>query len=276
MAHGDPTILLSFDVEEFDAPVSRGRAMTMAAQMEQGGRGYEVVLDLLDGLSVPATMFTTASFAQWHPALVRRAAAVHETASHGRVHATFVEADLAESRRLLEAASGAPVRGFRRARLQPTRPEAIAEAGYEYDSSENPIWLPGRYNNLGRPRVPYRKGPILEVPISASPVLRVPLFWLAMKNLPMSVVRSASARCLERDGLLNVFWHPWEFTDLAASGLPRHMRRVDGRAMCDRLAAYVEWLRPRGVFRTFGAWLAEAPDVRGRDGSGRAAAMTGA
>lgn len=266
MATADPTILLSFDVEEFDAPVARGRAMTMAEQMEQGGRGYAVVLDLLDALAVSATMFTTASFAQWHPGLVRRAAARHETASHGRVHATFVEADLAESRRLLEAASGAAVVGFRRARLQPTRPAALADAGYRYDSSENPIWLPGRYNNLGRPRVPYQKGPILEVPVSASPALRIPLFWLAMKNLPMTVVRSASARCLERDGLLNVFWHPWEFTDLSTSGLPRYMRRMDGQAMCDRLAAYVEWLRTRGAFRTFGQWMGAAPqggEVRG-------------
>jgi peptidoglycan/xylan/chitin deacetylase (PgdA/CDA1 family) len=85
----DPTILLSFDVEEFDAPLARGRDMGMEEQMEVGGRGQVRVLDMLDGLGVPATMFTTASFAAWHPALHRRAAAKHEIGSHGRVHLTF-------------------------------------------------------------------------------------------------------------------------------------------------------------------------------------------
>lgn len=259
MTPSAPTILLSFDVEEFDAPVERGRPMEMAEQMEWGARGYARVLALLEELRVPATMFTTANFAQWHPELVRAAAVRHETASHGFLHAHFAEEDLLRSRLVLEELSGTPVTGFRRARLQPTAPQMIHQAGYRYDSSENPIWLPGRYNNLGKPRVPYRKGELWEVPISATPVLRLPLFWLAMKNLPMPVVLRAAQRCLEHDGLLNMFWHPWEFIDLRASGLPRYMRRVDGEGMCDRLAHLVEWLRPRGLFRTFNQWLQQVP-----------------
>lgn len=254
MARTDPAILLSFDVEEFDAPLAYGRPMEMAEQMELGGRGQERVLGMLDALGVPATMFTTASFATWHAPLHRRAAAGHEIASHGRVHLTFEDADLAASRAVLRETSGQEVLGFRRPRLQPTDPVAIRAAGYAWDSSENPIFLPGRYNNLGRPRVPYAKGDLLEIPISATPRLRLPLFWLAWKNLPMAVVRDASARCLDADGLLNVFWHPWEFIDLSQSGLPRYMRRVDGERACDRLAQYVDWLRGRGRFATFTDW----------------------
>lgn len=259
MPPSQPTVLLSFDVEEFDAPVSRGHPMTMEEQMEQGGRGYARVLRLLRELRVPATMFTTANFARWHPDLVRQAAQEHETASHGFLHASFQEADLASSRQALAELTGAPVQAFRRARLQPTRPEAILQAGYTIDSSENPIWLPGRYNNLLKPRTPYRKGPggaLLEVPVSASPGLRVPLFWLAMKNLPTWMVRHASQRCLQHDQLLNVFWHPWEFIGLEKSGLPTYMRKVDGEAMCDLFAQYVEWLRPRARFDTFSGWAA--------------------
>jgi peptidoglycan/xylan/chitin deacetylase (PgdA/CDA1 family) len=255
----DPSILVSFDVEEFDAPLSRGVDIPLAGQMEIGGRGQARTLDLLDSLGIVATMFTTASFAEWHPDLQRRAATRHEIASHGRVHGSFVEADLATSRAALRASSGQEVLGFRRARLQPTDPAAILAAGYRWDSSENPIWLPGRYNHLGDPRVPYRKGELVELPISASPRLRIPLFWLAWKNLPMAIVRDASARCLERDGLLNVFWHPWEFVDLSRSGLPRYMRAVDGERACDRLAAYLEWLRPRGAFRTISEWVRRNP-----------------
>jgi len=259
MSRDDPSILVSFDVEEFDAPLSRGVAIAPDEQMEVGGRGQSRTLDLLDSLDVVATMFTTASFAAWHPGLQRRAAARHEIASHGRVHGSFVEADLALSRAALRASSGQEVLGFRRARLQATDPAAILAAGYRWDSSENPIWLPGRYNHLRDPRTPYRKGDLVELPISASPRLRIPLFWLAWKNLPMAVVRDASARCLDADGLLNVFWHPWEFVDLGRSGLPRYMRAVDGERACDRLAAYLDWLRPRGAFRTISDWVARNP-----------------
>ena len=252
----EPSILLSFDVEEFDAPVSRGRAMPMAEQLEVGGRGQARLLDLLDALGVRATMFTTANFALAHPALQRRAAARHEIASHAHFHASFREADLASSRAVLRETSGQEVLGFRRPRLQSTDPAAIAAAGYAYDSSVNPIWLPGRYSNLGAPRLPHRRGTIAEFPISTSPVVRLPLFWLAWKNLPMPLVRDACARCLARDGILNLFWHPWEFLDLSREGLPVHMRRVDGERMCDRFAAFVEWLRPRGRIETFAERLA--------------------
>jgi hypothetical protein len=33
------------------------------------------------------------------------------------------------------------------------------------------------------------------------------------------------------------------------------MRRVDGERMCDRFAAFVEWLRPRGRVATFTEWM---------------------
>lgn len=247
----EPSILLSFDVEEFDAPVSRGRTMSMAQQMEVGGHGQARVLDLLDSLGVRTTMFTTANFALAHPGLQRRAAERHEIASHAHFHASFREADLASSRAILRETSGQEVLGFRRPRLQRTDPAAIAAAGYAYDSSVNPIWLPGRYSNLRAPRTPYRSGAIAEFPISTSPALRLPLFWLAWKNLPMPVVRDACARCLARDGILNLFWHPWEFVDLSREGLPLHVRRVDGERMCERFAAFVDWLRPRGRIETF-------------------------
>ena len=255
MSHADPTILLSFDVEEFDAPISRGRAMSMAEQMEQGARGQERTLALLDGLRVPTTMFTTANFAEWHPGLLTRAAQSHEIASHARWHASFSVDDLATSRAILRAASAQEVLGFRRPRLRYTDPGAIAAAGYAYDSSVNPIWLPGRYSNRSLPRIPYRVGGILEVPISTTPGLRLPLFWLAWKNLPMPIVREACERCLAADGVLNLFWHPWEFIDLRGAGLPLYMRRVDGERMCDRFAAFVDWLRSRGRFATFTEWM---------------------
>ncbi len=263
MTRPAPTTLLTFDVEEFDAPLDRGRDLPMSTQLALGAEGFRRVLDLLDELEVPAsTLFITANLAQHAPELVRRGAERHEIASHGFMHRTFETADLARSREVLRSLSGQPVRGFRRARLQATDPQAILEAGYCWDSSENPVWIPGRYNNLRRPRTAYRKGALVEIPASASPRLRIPLFWLAMKNLPMPVVRAASAACLRRDGYLHLYWHPWELLDLRDSGLPRSMRRPDGDRMRDRLAAYVRWLGERSSFASISAFLSACGLIR--------------
>lgn len=255
-----PTTLLTFDVEEFDAPLDRGRALDMSAQLRIGAEGFLRVLDLLDDLAVSeVTLFITANMARHAPELVRRAAQRHEIASHGFMHRTFENSDLARSRAVLREISGQEVLGFRRARLQVTDPKAILDAGYRWDSSENPIWLPGRYNNLRKPRTVHRKGELIELPASASPRLRVPLFWLAMKFLPMPIVRSASAACLRRDRYVSLYWHPWEFLDLRDSGLPRYMRRPDGEAMCRRFGDYVAWLLQRSTPSSISRWLATRP-----------------
>jgi len=247
--------LVTFDVEEFDAPLDRGRVLDMPAQLRTGAEGFTRILDLLDDLDATATLFITANLAQHAPELVRRAAERHEIASHGFMHRSFEVGDLARSRDALREISGQAVRGFRRARLQATDPAAILAAGYRWDSSENPIWLPGRYNNLAKPRTIYRKGDLVELPTSASPRLRVPLFWLAMKNLPMPLIRSASAACLRRDGYLSLYWHPWEFLDLRDSGLPWYMRRPDGERFVERVAAYLRWLRERSSLLTVSEFL---------------------
>jgi len=261
MNGSSPVSLVTFDVEEFDAPLDFGREIGDSEQLRIGVEGWRRALDLLDECSMRTTLFITARIAEAAPELLRRSAAHHEIASHGFVHRTFEAADLGRSREVLRHGSGQPVLGFRRARLQPTDPAAIGGAGYAWDSSENPIWLPGRYNNLRRPRTPYRKGALVEVPVSASPRLRVPLFWLAMKRLPMPLVRHATSRCLDRDGFVHLFWHPWEIMPLERSGLPRWMRRPDGDAMLARLRDYLRWLGDRSRFESISRWLADRGEI---------------
>lgn len=251
---GEPLILLSFDVEEFDAPLEFGQDISEADQFRIGAEGLTAVLDLLDQLDVVTTCFTTANFALHEPELIRRMVEKHELASHGYWHSAWDDADLLKSRQALEEVGQTEVVGFRRARLQPTSHDAIREAGYRYNSSENPIWLPGRYNNLFKTRTAYFDQSLLNVPISASPMVRVPLFWLGVKNFPMPLVRSASKRCLSHDGYLNIFFHPWEFVNLADWNLPGYAKRHSGQAMLDRLAGYVEWLKGHGRFATMRAF----------------------
>lgn len=244
------TILLSFDVEEFDSPHDCGQVLPLEDQLAVTTAGMLPLIERLETVQCRATFFTTANYAEHEAALIRGVADHHEIASHGYFHASFEIADLARSRAVLQRISGQPVFGFRRARLQHTDHAAITAAGYRYNSSENPIWLPGRYNNLRRPRAAYRSGNLLNIPISASPHLRIPLFWLACKNFPMPLLRRAAARALRADGYLNIFFHPWEFTDLDRWRLPWYVKHRSGTPMLDRLSGFLAWLSRRGSFQT--------------------------
>ena len=253
----DPLILLSFDVEEFDIVMERGNAIPVDEQFEVGRRGLEVVLELLDRAPArpKATLFTTAVFAERYAGLTRHAAERHEIASHGYSHAPELKAgDLERSKKSLEDVCGVPVVGFRRARMAPTDPRAIAAAGYTYNSSEHPVWLPGRYNNFFKPRlayIPAEAPTLVNIPVSATPVVRIPLFWLAFKNFPAWVNRLLARWTLGADGAVNFYWHPWEFCDIGGYGLPRLDRAVDGARLLKRLEDHIACLTDRGRFGTF-------------------------
>lgn len=266
---GLPVALLSFDAEEFDIPLEYGRAISPEDQMRIGAAGTQRVLHLLRELSselqrpIKSTFFFTGALADRHPELVRCALADgHELASHAYDHGRFAPGDLRRSKLAIEAVAGAPgsVTGFRMPRMAPCEPALIAAAGYTYNSSDHPTWLPGRYNHFGHPRTIYQHatagGPLVQLPASVSPLIRWPVFWLAFKNQPLWATKLASSACLRVDGYAAYYFHPWEFCDLGAEaadgyGLPRFVRRRDGAALCARLRALVRWLARRATFGTY-------------------------
>jgi peptidoglycan/xylan/chitin deacetylase (PgdA/CDA1 family) len=209
------------------------------------------VLLLLERLNIQATFFTTAYFALQHQSLIQAIAERHEIASHGFYHSSFEVTDLARSKQALETVVNRPIGGFRMARLQKVNDSAIAGAGYAYNSSMNPTYLPGRYNNFFQPRTAYYADSLLNIPVSVTPVARFPLFWLSFKNLPLPLYQAASWITLRCDRYLSLYFHPWEFTDISAFQLPRYIKRRSGQAMLDRLERYLTWLKPQADFITY-------------------------
>jgi len=262
-SHPRPRALLSFDCEEFDLPTEFGRPTTLAQQITLGANGVARTLALLSELGAVATMFTTAALARARPSLVRRMVdGGHELASHALSHSLFRTADLRTSRAILEDISATPVVGFRRPRLLSTPAARILEAGYVYDSSIHPTWIPGRYNGLRQSRRAYWEDGLLRVPLSVTPIIRWPVFWLAFKNLPLCVTQAAVRRILAHDGYCALCFHPWELVDLGSTRIPRYIRRVDGDAMVDRLRTFLTWLAARAeivTYRDFFAARAAGP-----------------
>lgn len=211
-----PFICLTFDVEEFDMPLEYGQQITMQQQMKIGYDGLNTILPILHHPKIEATLFTTANFAQHYPKEIEALAKKHEIASHTFYHSEFKNDDLLASRLVLEEISQKPVVGLRMPRMKQVDINEIKKASYLYDSSINPTYIPGRYNNSYLPKVIYNEDGLLRIPTSVTPTLRIPLFWLAFKNFPWWTIKCQIDTCIKAYGYVHLYFHPWEFTTLIA------------------------------------------------------------
>ncbi|XHR95946.1 polysaccharide deacetylase family protein [Mucilaginibacter sp. UC70_90] len=243
-------ILLGFDVEEFDMPFEYGKSISFDEQLDISTKGTNTILGLLRQKNIKATFFCTANYAINKPDIIKQMVTEgHEVASHGYYHSDFKVEHLRQSKLALENISGTKVTGFRMARMMPVDEAEIAKAGYEYNSSINPTWLPGRYNNFDKPRTWFYDHGVLQIPASVSPLIRFPLFWLSFHNLPLSLLKRMASATLKKDGYLNLYFHPWEFTDLHEKekfGFPGYVSKNSGEVFAQRIGAFIDWAMGKG------------------------------
>ncbi|RYD91333.1 MAG: DUF3473 domain-containing protein [Sphingobacteriales bacterium] len=243
-------ILLSFDVEEFDLPLEFEKTLDFDKQLAVSTEGTTRILNMLQRKRIKATFFVTANYAIHKQDIIDRIVIEgHEIASHGYYHSSFKPEHLRESKLELEKLSGATVSGFRMPRMMPVDNAELKSSGYRYNSSINQTWLPGRYNHLDKSRTSYMEEGVLQLPSSVTPKMRFPLFWLSFHNLPMGLVKWMSYRTYKNDGYLNIYFHPWEFTDLkmAGYGLPSYISRNSGDAFLQRVEGFITWAQKKGI-----------------------------
>ncbi|MBD2699283.1 DUF3473 domain-containing protein [Spirosoma sp. BT702] len=244
-------ILFTVDVEEFDTAVEFGHDIPLSEQIDVSTRGLKPLAERFDAVGARTTLFTTANYALHEPALIRKLAEKHEIASHGYYHTTFEPADLLKSRLALEELLQKPILGFRRARMGFVDHNDVQSAGYQYNSSLHPTWLPGRYNHWGESRLPFQEAGVWQIPASVTPTLRLPLFWLSLKNFPLGYYKLLCRQTLKADGFLNLYVHPWEFTDLSNyEKIPAYVRRYSRDVLLDRVEQLLRYLKPLGEFST--------------------------
>ena len=250
----EPTILLTFDVEEFDLPLEFKQEIPLERQMEVGKAGLDIITNILAEHNIVSTLFTTGSFAKNYPQAIKNLSLKHEIASHSLFHSSFKSTDLKESKLVLEAITEKSVYGFRMPRMMPVNIDDLMKAGYEYDASINPTIMPGRYNNLHISRTFYKEQGVLRLPASVSPNLRIPLFWLSFKNFPYALYRKLALQTLQKDGYLSIYFHPWEFTDISIFKLPFYIKRLYDTALTARLHHLIIDLKKVAVFDTIQAY----------------------
>jgi peptidoglycan/xylan/chitin deacetylase (PgdA/CDA1 family) len=241
-------VLLSFDVEEFDMPLDYQFPISTDEQLQVGFNGMEVVTPIIH--QIPSTLFTTANYATHYPTQIQALAKQHEIASHTYFHSHFEIEHLLQSKQKLEDITGKEIFGLRMPRMKKVDMQAIKNAGYTFDSSIHPTWIPGKYNNLHLSRTYYYEESLLRIPASVSPTFRLPLFWLAFKNYPYTFFKKLAIQTLKKDSYLCLYFHPWEFVDITHLGVPAFTRKHCKEVLLIKLQQLIKDLQPHGDFTT--------------------------
>ncbi len=220
------------------------------------------MLALFQKHGVKATFFITGFYAEREPADVRRiAAAGHEIAAHGYEHhyrgrvpagagitagadSNFnLRKDVQKAKEVLEGISGQPVKGFRAPQAQYSQHllQVLEEAGYDYDSSLHPAYLPGYYNHR-RQRLQMHMPPgrkIIEVPVAVMPRSRLPIVWMFMRNLGTWWTQRGVEALLRRGISPNLYFHSWEFTEMRCRQLPGYFTRNTGKKFLRMMEKFI-------------------------------------
>ena len=248
-------VLLSFDIEEFDMPLEYKGEIPFSEQLSISRKGLQNILELLKKYEAKATFFSTVVFAENNQDLiVQLLNEGHELASHTWFHSKFKNEDLKNSREKLSELFKTKVTGLRMPRMMKVDEKEVEKAGYSYNSSVNPTFLPGRYNNLKVSRTYFKEGNVLQIPASVSPNFRIPLFWLSFHNFPLNFYKKLAKDVLKKDQYLNVYFHPWEFADIKDEKfkLPGFTTKNSGEEMIKRFDEFLSWLKKSGYqFGTF-------------------------
>lgn len=242
-------VLLSFDTEEFDVPREHGVNYPLEEAMKVSVYGTNRILDCLKSRSVKATFFCTTNFAENAPDVIQRILREgHEVAAHGCDHWNPKPEDVAIAKSKLEAMIGMDIHGYRQPRMFPVSDEEIQKLGYQYNSSLNPAFIPGRYMHLTSPRTCFLKDGVLQIPASVTPLIRFPLFWLALHNLPASLYNRLAGYTCRHDGYFVTYFHPWEFYPLGEHPelkMPYIIRNHAGDGMYNRLGGLIDYFKAR-------------------------------
>ncbi|MCB0790695.1 MAG: polysaccharide deacetylase family protein [Flavobacteriales bacterium] len=190
---------------------------------------FRRMLEIFSDQNVQVTLFFLGWVAERFPQLVREARdAGHEIASHGMRHELVYrigrerfQQDITRARKVIEDAAGVAVRGYRAPGFSVTADtpwffEAVAAAGYAYDSSI----FPGERGHGGWPGalpVPFRvrtpMGDLVEFPISLGRLLGRDMYFFGggyLRFFPYALIHG-KARQVLREGRPVVFYlHPRE------------------------------------------------------------------
>lgn len=233
------SILLTFDLEEFDLPLEFNQDIDEDEMYEISEQGLNNLLKILNKHNINATFFTTANFANYYPEKIKDLSEKHEIASHGYSHSHQLNLEnIKKAKEEKELIIKKPIKGFRAPRWNLQNINIVEKAGFNYDSSSHPIYLPGRYFNLNKKRKPHKINNLLEIPASTLPP-NFSIFWLAFKNLPLTYSKLFTKLNFINSNYTMLVFHPWEFANLSEIKIPKYIKRKHSYELLKKLEKYI-------------------------------------
>lgn len=220
----EKNVIFTFDIEEFDILSDFNFKIDAAAALSIERRSTEKLISFLEEIELPATGFLTAHYAERHRSLAKELAGLDfEIACHGYHHADdyrdfdrgLLSKRLAAAIDAIEGITGKDISGHRSPRLCPVEFEVLKRAGFQYDSSIHPTYVPFRYNHLKERRLPYRREGMIEMPITTSRSLSTPISWLWFRTYPWRLLQHITEKLAGAGCPIIVYFHNWEFLDFA-------------------------------------------------------------
>ncbi|MBU2420918.1 MAG: polysaccharide deacetylase family protein, partial [Nanoarchaeota archaeon] len=228
---------LTFDIEEFDLPFDYRSSIKEEDSFELSRIGTKIIINILKKHNIQATFFVTATFAQKYPDLIKELSEVGEIACHGYSHKDKYTDDkiafkrIKDAKKELEKISLKEVIGFRGPKLKSPKSRILKDLGFLYNSTSNPVFFPGYYNNLSESRKIYKKEGLIIFPISATPITRTSLCWYFVRNFGLIYAKTCSNLVLFDVNYLNLIFHPWEFISLKKFDIPFGVKNNTGKKM---------------------------------------------
>jgi len=205
------SILLTFDLEEFDIPREYSQNIGEEEMFEISKKGLLNLLKIIEKYDLKVTFFTTTNFAKRFPKQIREISKNHEIASHGYSHSGPLTLEsIKKGLAIKEKIINKKISGFRAPRYH-INDFSILKSEFDYDSSSHPIFLPGRYFNISKKRYIHKIDNLIEIPISTLPILNLSLFWLAFKNFPLTYAKVFTKLNFLYSNYTMLVMHPWEF-----------------------------------------------------------------
>ena len=236
-------LLLSFDLEEFDICELNEQERNRISL-----EGSKTIKELIG--NIKCTFFITGIFAERNKEFVKSLAkGGHEVALHGLEHRddySILSKEesferIKKGKEILEGIIKDKVVGFRAPRLRFSHYGVLRDLGIKYDSSFHPTYVPKRYNHFfGKRKVFFRDG-VKVIPISVTPVLKVPFSWFWFRNFGLNYSKMCSRLSLMNNNFINIFFHSWEFADLRKSDIGILYKRNTGERLADNLREYIKW-----------------------------------
>ncbi len=253
-------LLLTCDFEEFTLPLDFGKGISEELMLEKSIEGIEAFIELLRRYKIKTTFFITEKITEVYPELLTHLIAEgHEIGFHGAVNYKKghgwreIAYSLKSIKEAIERKLATKIYGFRNHKLILVPPVILREAGFVYDNTCHPTYVPGRYFNFLKSRSIRYKDGIINVPISVTPVFRLPFSWIWFRNLGLNYMKFCTSWVFLTQEYVNIYFHSWEFADIMQNlgfRLPFSITHNTGKKMTRLLENYLAWCSANGV-KTF-------------------------